>query len=268
MNGNVAERFVVDDSQRLSVGHWVAITAMLAVRTFRLRYLRSRLGIGWAFIQPLAQALVLAFIFTRIFEVTRVPHYPLYVLSGIMTWQAFASCVNQATTSAVDNASLLRKVDMPALVFPLAQIGSVLMVFSLQVLVLLVAAAFTGTLDAGVLLILPAGLLLALIAIGLGTLTCSLHVALRDTKFLVESGLLMAFYATPILYDPQLVPERLREVLELNPVYGVLALMRSALLDRPLELRPVLVAVAVATLLLVVGLASFSRRSRDFADLA
>ena len=68
--------------------HWLGITGMLAMRTFRLRYLRSRIGFGWAFIQPAFQAAILSFVFLKVFKVSKVEHYPLYVLSGIMTWLA------------------------------------------------------------------------------------------------------------------------------------------------------------------------------------
>lgn len=250
-----------------SLGHWASIAWLLAQRTFRLRYLGSRLGIGWAFVQPVVQALVLTFLFTEVFKITRVEHYPLYVLTGVMTWSAFAGGVTAATTSAVDNAALLRKIPMPVLVFPLSQVLAVLMVFVLQLLVLLLAAGLAGTLGAGLLLMPLALLLVGAIATGVGTLACSFHVAVRDVKFMVESGLLLAFYATPILYDPSRVPEGLRTALAFNPMYGVVSLVRTALMGRPLDGGALAVSLGATVALLVIGLAVFRRRSADFADL-
>ena len=250
-----------------SLAHWASIAWLLAGRTFRLRYLGSRLGIGWAFVQPVVQALVLAVVFTKVFKVVKVEHYPLYVLTGVMTWQAFAGGVNAATTSAVDNASLLRKIPMPVLVFPLSQVVAVLLVFALQSVVLLGAAALAGTLGVRVLLLPAAALLVGATAAGVGILACSFHVAVRDVKFGVESGLLLAFYATPVLYDPAALPERLQTYLALNPMYGVLSLVRTALLGRPLDEGALGLSVGAAVVLLLVALLVFRRRSADFADL-
>ncbi|MCW2708041.1 MAG: tagG [Frankiales bacterium] len=251
-----------------SLLHWAGITWLLAKRTFRLRYLGSRLGLGWAFVQPVVQAAVLTFLFTEVFKVHRVAHYPLYVLSGIMTWQTFAGGVNAATTSAVDNAALLRKIPMPALVFPLSQVLSVLLVFAMQAVVLVIGAAAFGTLGVNVLLMPVVLLLLGLIAAGIGSFTCAFHPANRDVKFLVESALLMLFYATPILYDPSRVPPSIRGFLAANPMYGVVALARTALLEQPLDVPALGISFGASALLVVAGLLVFRRRSAFFADLA
>ncbi len=251
-----------------SLAHWAGITWLLAKRTFRLRYLGSRLGLGWAFVQPVVQAAVLTFLFTEVFKVHKVPHYPLYVLSGIMTWQAFSGGVNSATTSAVDNAALLRKIPMPALVFPLSQVLSVLLVFSLQCVVLIAGAIAFGTLGVEIVLLPVVLLLVALIGTGIGSFTCAFHPAVRDVKFVVESGLLMLFYATPILYDPSRVPATLRGFLAVNPMYGVVSLARTALLGQAFDGVALAISFGASAVLVTVGLLVFRRRSAFFADLA
>lgn len=249
------------------LAHWAAITWLLAQRTFRLRYLGSRLGIGWAFVQPVVQALVLSFMFTKVFKIVRVEHYPLYVLTGVMTWGAFAGGVGSATTSAVDNAALLRKIPLPVLVFPLSQVIAVLLVFAMQMVVLVGAAVLAGTLSLKALLMPLAIVLVGATATAVGTLACSFHVAVRDVKFFVESGLLMAFYATPILYDPAKLPADLRGWLALNPMYGVVSLVRTSLMGHPLDAGALGISVGATAVLLVVALAVFRHRSADFADL-
>ena len=258
----------VDESYRPGFRHWAGITWMLAMRTFRIRYLRSRLGVGWALLQPLVQAAVLSFVFLKVFRIQRVDHYPLYVLSGIMTWQAVSGSISMATTAAVDNGALLRKIAMPAVIFPVAQAGSVMVVFGMQLVVLVGFAVVSGTAGLGVLLLPLLALMVPLVALGVGLLACAFHVALRDVKFFVESGLLVVFYASPILYDPSRVPDSIRPWLSLNPAYGVLSLARTALLGRPFEALPVFTSMGVSLLLLVLGAWAFRVRSRDFADLA
>lgn len=251
-----------------SISHWAAITWLLAKRTFRLRYLGSRLGLGWAFVQPLVQAAVLAFLFTKVFKVSRAPHYPLYVLTGIMTWQSFQGGVNGATTSAVENAPLLRKIAMPSLVFPLSQVLSVLLIFPLQSIILVIGAIAYGTLGPQVLLLPLVPLLVGLMATGIGCFGCAFHPAVRDVKFVVESGLLLVFYGTPILYDPSRLPPSLRGFLAINPMYGVVSLTRTALMQRPFDATATGISLAAGALFVAVGLFVFNRRSSTFADLA
>lgn len=259
---------VVDESYRPGFRHWAGITGMLALRTFRVRYLRSRLGVGWALVQPVVQAAVLSFVFLKVFKVENVDHYPLYVLSGVMTWQAVSGSILGATTAAVENGALLRKIAMPAVIFPLAQVASVQIVFAMQLGALTLLAAVSGAAGKGLLLLPALALAVPFVTLGVGLLACAFNVALRDVRFFVESGLLVLFYASPVLYDPSRVPRALAPWLELNPVYGVLALARTALLGQPFQARALVSSALVSGVLLIVAWWAFRVRSRDFADLA
>jgi ABC-type polysaccharide/polyol phosphate export permease len=246
---------------------WSGLVGVLAVKNFRQRYLRSRLGVLWAILQPTGQAIVLSIVFVKVFRIHGVPHYPLYVLTGMMTWQLFASSTLSATSSAVDNGGLVRKVPLPKLVFPLSAVGGSLIVYGVQSAVLVGGSLIAGTFGPEVLLVPVGALLAAALASGLGLLGCAFHVAFRDIRFLLESGLLLVFYATPVLYDPVRLPESLRHYLRFNPMYGVMSIQRGALLGRAIDPWAVLISAVTAILLILAGLFAFRRRSADFADL-
>lgn len=257
-------------SHRLSrTVHWAGLVRVLAVKNFRQRYLRSKLGVIWALIQPLLQATVLSFVFIVIFKVKSIPHYPLYVLSGIMSWQFFQQSCVTGTSSIVDNAGLVRKVAVPKVVFPISAVGGIALVFCLQLIVLLGAGIVMRTLTP----MTPVLLLLALpleaaLALAVAVLCTSIHVSVRDIRFVVESGLLMAFYLTPVLYDVHRLPPTVRSVMEWNPMAGVLSLVRGAVLGRPVDWTGVGSAFLCAAVLGIVGTWLFRRRSPEFADLA
>jgi ABC-type polysaccharide/polyol phosphate export permease len=237
------------------------------VRNFRVRYLRVKLGLLWPLVQPTLQALVLAVVFTKVFGVRGIPHFPLYVLSGVMTWQAFAGAVSQTSQSSLESAQLIKKVPVPATVFAFAAVGGQLLVFSAQLVVLIAAAALSGTLTVQLLWLLPLGILIqTVLAMGIGLLVGAFLPVLRDLKFAVDAALLVAFYATPIMYDPSRLPESVRSKTILNPMTGVMQLHRGALLDRAVDWWAVLYAVAWAVPLLVLGLVVYRRRSATFAD--
>jgi len=246
---------------------WVDLTRVLAVKNFRRRYLRSRLGVVWALLQPTMQAAVLSIVFLGVFHIKNIPHYPLYVLSGIMAWQFFQQTCNQGTSSIVDNGPLVRKVAVPKVIFPFAAAGGTLLVFLIQLVVLFVAAVISGTLGWSVGYLLLAVPLVFALASSVAVLFSSLFVSIRDVKFLVESGLMMFFYLTPVIYDISRLPEGARALMDWNPLYGVLSLMRAAFLGRPVDWQGVLSATILTVVIAAVGGWLFARRSQDFSDL-
>jgi ABC-type polysaccharide/polyol phosphate export permease len=225
-----------------------------------------RFGAAWVVIQPLAQALVLSFVFLKVFKVS-VPHYLVYVISGVMAWQCFQQSVLLAATAALDNAPLLKKVAVPATVFPLAAVGAQLIAFSLQCVVILGVSIVDSTLTLHVFLLPVAVLLQTAIAIGIGLAVGSFLPAMRELRVLLETALLMLFYATPVLYDPDRLHGAIRQLLLLNPMAGVMELHRSAWLGRPIDGQATLIACLAAIPLMLVGGALYHRRSGDFADL-
>jgi ABC-type polysaccharide/polyol phosphate export permease len=247
--------------------HWIDLTWVLAKKNFRQRYLRSKLGVLWALIQPLVQAAVLSFVFLKIFKVHRVPHYPLYVLSGIMSWGFFQQATVGGTTAVVDNAALVRKVAVPKVIFPISVVGGVLIVFSMQVVILLVGGLVIGTVGVHLPLLLLAVALETMLATGIAILCCAIHVSIRDVRFLVESVLIMAFYLTPVLYDPSKLSPKFASILQYNPMFGVLSLTRAALLSRPINWTAVGISAAIAVGVLAISLPVFRAQSADFADL-
>ena len=240
----------------------------LSVKNFQVRYKRATLGVLWAVVQPSFQAAFLSVIFLRVFHYgDRVPHYPLFVLSGILPWSFFAQSVIAATTAVVDNAALVKKVALPLSVFPVSAAGGTSIAFSASLSVLVVATVFFGSFGANVVLLVPALAIELLVIIGVALIAGSFHVAFRDVRYLVESMMVVGVYASPILYDLAKVPDRYRPFVRLNPITGVLTLTRAAVLDRPIDMAAVWTACGVAALLVALGAWLFRRRAGEFADL-
>lgn len=245
---------------------WADLIRVLSVKNFRQRYLRSRLGILWALLQPTLQAIVLTIVFVHVFKV-KIPHYTVFVLSGIMSWQFFQQMCMQGTTSLVDNGPLVRKVAVPKAIFPLSAIGGTLLVYILQLSVLFAFAIAAGTLGWATFLLLLSIPLEVGIGAAIAILCCSIHVAVRDVRFMIDSGLLMFFYLTPVIYPITRIPDNARAIMEWNPMYGVLSLVRAAMVAQPVDWHGVFSATVCAVVIAVVGIWLFRRRSPDVADL-
>lgn len=245
-----------------------ALTWTLSRKNFQVRYKRAVLGIVWAVLQPAFQAAVMAIVFIKVFGASRgVPDFPVFVLSGMLPWTFFGQSLSAATVSVLENASLVKKVPVPLLVFPWSAIGGMGLAFAAALPVLTVAGLAVGGIGWH-LLLLPLGIVLQLLAVvGLGTLTASLHPAYRDVRYFVESTLIVGLYLSPVLYPPEKLPDLAREVLRFNPLTGVLSLYRAAFLSRDVDWASVGASLLVGGVLLVLGVRLFNRRSDEFADL-
>src|SRR5205823_10435938 len=99
-----------------------ALLAMLARQDFFVRYRRASLGLLWAVGVPLVQTAVLVVVFTKLVKIPVSPHYPAFVLTGMLAWNFFSMTVQAGSTSIVDNASLSSKIYFPRAVLPLMKV--------------------------------------------------------------------------------------------------------------------------------------------------
>jgi ABC-2 type transport system permease protein len=149
----------------------------------------------------------------------------------------------------------------------MSAVGGTLLAFLAALPIWLVGAVLSGTVGWH-LLLLPVVLLLELaLILAVGLLASALHPAFRDVKYLVESGLLVGFYATPVLYDPSQLTGTLPALLPFNPMTGVLSLYRAAVLGRPVDGLALAVTLVVTVLLGSLAVVVFRRRCDEFADL-
>ena len=263
-----ASRPLVDEVLPGRARRFAGLVWVLARKGYRVRYRRTALGVVWALLQPVVHAAVIATVFSRLFGRVGVAHYPLFVLCGVLPWAFFTRSLSAATTSVVDNAGLLRKVAVSALVYPLAAIGAHLGAFGASLCVLLVSAAWLGTLSWATLLLPAAVALQLLVVLGPALWSSALVVKARDVRFAIESVLTVLFYATPVIYPAARLGPMGEALLRLNPLSGVLALYRSAIHGTAPDAVSVAVSVGFSVIAIATGLVVFRRRSVEFADLA
>jgi ABC-2 type transport system permease protein len=149
-------------------------------------------------------------VFTLVFRVVlpnQVPHFPVYLLSGLLAWNLFSSSLSFAARSVVDNGNLVNKVYFPREVLPLASMGTALVDFSLQALILAIFMLVFRYRFWGVNLLLLPLAFVALLAFtnALALWVSALNVRYRDTQHLVQLAMLLWFWLTPIVYPSGLL---------------------------------------------------------------
>lgn len=203
-----------------------ALVAMLARQDFAARYRSAALGLTWTVALPLLQGAVLAVVFTRIVRVRTDEPYIAFVLVGIATWAYVNGSVASASTAVVDGGSLATKIYFPRLVLPAVAPTANLVGYGISMLIgVAVAVAQTGAVHPH-LLLLPVAMALAyalVLVVSAGA--ALLHVYSRDVRYVVTAVLMVAFYATPVIYPLQLAGGLTPYVLA-NPATGVVQLTR------------------------------------------
>jgi ABC-type polysaccharide/polyol phosphate export permease len=172
-------------------------------RDLQAKYRGSALGVLWTIVNPIMLMGVYLLVFSVVLQArfADLPHYPLFLLSGLAVWTFFAASLQSATRSMLDNANLIRKIRFPRQLVPLSVVAAHLVSFAVMLLLLLVLnAAVLPRARATELLAIPLAVLVLGFLSGLALAVASLNVLFRDIEFIVAALLVPWFFLTPIIY--------------------------------------------------------------------
>jgi len=234
------------------------------------RYRQMLLGAAWSVVEPLGILLILTFVFGYIIRVdTGGLPYPLFAFSGLVGWWAFSKTTTAVSTSLLDNIGVISKVYFPRMILPVAVVGRELFDAAILVVILLAISLSYGYVPGVQILLLPLVFLAAAVfGLGCGLILAPPTVKFRDIRHILALLLQAGMYATPIVYSPSLVPEALRTVYEMNPMYWIVGVTRWMLIGTPLEVTVGLwFALALTAAVLFLGFLVFSKMERITVDV-
>ena len=187
---------------------WVAkftkywdLLVLLVQRDIKLKYRRSFLGYIWSVLNPLLSMIVMAIVFTQMFK-RKVENFPVYLICGNILFSFMREATTKSMTSVIDNASLLKKANVPKYIFTLSKVTSSMVnfVLSLGALVIVMIATKVPFRPDNLLIIIPI-LELYVFCVGLGLLLAAGTVFFRDIKNIWSVVTLAWMYLTPIFYS-------------------------------------------------------------------
>lgn len=205
---------------------------LIAVNKFKVTYLGTVLGYVWSLIRPLMLFGVLLFVFTQIIRFQEIENYPVFLLFNIMLFSFFAEATQQALTSVVQEEGIVRKMQFPRLAIPLASVLAG--VFNLGVSLIAVFVFFLayGVGPYWTWLLLPVLFLpLLVITSATASILASLYVRFRDVQIIWSVAAQALFYASPVLYTLDFVPDHLRWIILLNPLTPIFLAAREWIVD-------------------------------------
>ncbi len=265
------------------------LLAGLVRKELKVKYKNSVLGFAWSLLNPLLYLGVYYVVFDVLLG-SGISAFPIFLLSGLLVWNLFATALMSATSSIAESGTLVKRVFFPREVLPLASAGAAFIHFLLQFSVLVaVMLVVRWNVDIRYLwLMVPALLTLLLLTAGLCILCSAVNVYARDLKHLIEVVLLAWFWLTPIVYQWGLFATRLAHrgltwIVLLNPVTSVTLSFQRALYNRPFAndgvtpllpdtsslwyLRNIACIAACSVVLLVLAIRVFDRLEGNFAEV-
>ena len=242
-------------------------------RELRARYKGSALGVLWSFVYPLAMMGVYTLVLSVLWRAVKVPHYPLFVLTGLAIWAFFQSAIQLSTPAIVGNADLIRNVWFPRELIPLATVLSqavtALIMFAVLIPIDLVIIPETAR---TFLLVVPFFAAFLCLTVGLSWLLATANVFFRDVEHLLGVLFLPWFFLTPILYSLDKLPRAaghvwvIRTLRYLNPVTPYVEGIRGAIFQAQIPGPSLLIYIfVVGPLVALIGLWTIQRFEDRFA---
>jgi lipopolysaccharide transport system permease protein len=243
------------------------VISILAERDFKVRYRNSFLGFFWSLLNPLAYMVILTLVFSILLR-TNIPNFAAWILLGLLIWRFFAVGTSQALGCILGNPSLVTKVYLPRYIIVLSNNLANLMGTTLEFLTLLPLLVLLGVnLTAYALFIGPILVMEFLLIFALSLSLSSLNVKYRDLYQIWDIVIQLGFWLSPIVYDPSLIPSRVRFLYSLNPVTRLVDTTRNIFLLNTLpslfDIAAVMISVGI---LLLIGFLTFRRLESRMAE--
>jgi lipopolysaccharide transport system permease protein len=244
-------------------------------RDFVSTYKQTILGPIWFFIQPLFTTIIFMVIFTRIAKLSTDGIPPiLFYLSGVTLWNYFSDCFSKTSNVFVSNAGIFGKVYFPRLTSPVSIVISNLIKFGIQMTLFFAVYGYylaTNQIAFNIgpsILIFPLLILImALLGLGLGIIFSSLTTKYRDLTFLLQFGIQLLMYASPVIYPLSSAGGKLKTILELNPLSPIIESFRYIMFGQgAIDVGGLIYCSIFTIVTLFAGILVFNQVEKSFMD--
>jgi ABC-2 type transport system permease protein len=229
---------------------------LMALNSFKQTYFGTVLGYLWSLARPLLLFAVLVEVFTKVFHVAHVPHYPVFLLMNIVLFAFFQDATGTAVGSVVGQEAVVRKTQFPRLVIPLSVVLTALFNLLANLVVVVIFMLGFGVSPTWTWALFPVLLLpLVVLTVAVSMIVSSLYPRYRDIAIIWSVLSTALFYATPILYGVSDLGHHhtLARLIEINPLAPIFELARKWIIE-PSAAGPVAAAGGWAKLMIPIAL--------------
>ena len=236
-------------------------------KEFRGKYKKSFLGVLWSFINPLLQLLVYALVFPYIMRV-QVENYTMFLVVVLIPWNFFSSTISQSTSIIIASTGIIKKVYFPRVILPIANVTSNLLNFIISSVIVISALLISGIGIGQSIIVFPLVLLIQyILSLAISLLLSSVTVYIRDLEYFINVLMMLWFYVTPVLYSIDMIPDKFKNILMLNPMTLIITSYREILYYKIIpDLGPLLILGGICIILLIIGYLIFNKCEKKFAE--
>ncbi len=237
-------------------------------KEIRGKYKGSFLGVIWSFVNPLLQVLVYAIVFPFIMRNTQ-ENYVVFLIIGILPWTWFVTSISQGTSCILANQGIIKKVYFPREILPISVVTSGLINFLISCIIIFIFLLFSGIGFSFYIVFLPLVIIIQYIfSLGVLLITSAIDVYIRDAEYIINFFVNMLFYATPILYSPDIFAgSPISMIIKANPLAIIITGYRDALFYKTMpNLSSLFIAFVGSLILLFLGIAIFKKLEKGFAE--
>jgi len=236
-------------------------------KEIRGKYKGSWLGVLWTFLNPLLMLAVYAFVFPYILRVD-VDNYTIFMIVALIPWNFFTTAINTGTSSVYINGNILKKVYFPREIIPLSVTTAQLINFLITCLIMFGFILFSGVGFSIHFLLFPLLVLIQyLITLGINLILSAVNVFVNDVTHFVQVALTLGFYATPVVYKADMLPDKYQWVMHANPLGVLVEAYRSILYyHRMPDMKWLSIWAVLSVIILVFGYLIFKKLEKTFVE--
>ena len=242
----------------------------LALRRIKVRYKQTIMGTSWAVLQPFLTMIVFTIIFGKFAKIPseNIP-YPIFSYSGLVLWTYFSTSLSQAGNSLVENPILVTKVYFPRIFIPTSSCLAGLVDYGIAMSIIVLMMVYYGFVPNIKIIIVPLVIFTTFIlASGISYWLSSLCVKYRDIKFILPFFTQLLMFTAPVIYPSNIVSEKYRWLLYLNPMTGLINAHRASLLGyKEVNFVTLSVSIIISLFIFVTGVIFLKNTEKGFADL-
>ena len=237
-------------------------------------YKQTILGPIWFFVQPIMTTLIFMFVFGNIANISTdgLPQ-SLFYLSGIVLWNYFSECFIQTSDTFLQNTEIFGKVYFPRIIIPVSKVFSGFIKFLIQFSLFLAMFFFHFisndqiSPNVNILLTPIIVLIIAGYGLGLGLIFSSLTSKYRDLKFLLQFGVQLLMFSTPIIYPLSTLDGNALVFMKLNPLTHLFEAFKYSFLGNGiLNYIGIIYSLSIMLIVLLIGTIFFNRTEKNFID--
>jgi lipopolysaccharide transport system permease protein len=252
----------------MRIQHYIDLIIVLTQKELKVKYKNSFFGYLWSIAHPLAFAFVFMVAFKIVMRI-EVEDYALFLIAGLFPWQWFSNSTNAAPMVFLGNAPIIKKVNFPRNLMPFTQVFQDMIHFILAIpVIILFLFIYRKSPSLSWLFGIPFLLIIQFfMTYGISLLVSSVNLFFRDLERLTIIFTTLLFYFTPIIYPEKMIPEKYKNLINLNPLSPLMVNWRNLFLSGTVDFSLLLLSIGYAILIFAIGYFVYRKLSWKFAEV-